>query len=155
MEFDRLRVQAIEQLARALVAADTLLGRQGEEDGEVRLGEVGRPLDVHATPAALVGHRRVVVAIVDDDPTGGQRGLDEGLEQLGTSGHEEVHLGLRRHALRPVQEQLSDAFTQLGSARLPHDQRIAAGQGAGEELDLGGLAGPVGPLESDEEAPHH
>jgi len=71
--------------------------------------------------------------------------------QLGAGGHEEVHLRLRAHAFRLVEDDLPDPLAELGAARFAENQWFPLRQRLRQQLDLRRLAGPVRTLERDED----
>src|SRR5579872_5433080 len=77
MELERFLLHPVGALARALVPPEASLDRALEQEGDVRTGEGRRPARRYTPGAALVGERRVVVAVGDHDLARRQRGRDD------------------------------------------------------------------------------
>jgi len=113
------------------------------------------PTRQYAASPTLVGESRVVVPVGDYDLARCKRRRDHLADQLAARCHEEVHLRLRVEREPGVKDDLADALTQLGAARLADDNRIVRAEPFTQHLDLRRLAGPLGALEGDEEASTH
>ncbi len=122
-----------------------------QEEGDVGAWKGRRPDGGQPTSAALVGKRRVVVAVGNHDLARRQRGGDHLADQLAAGGHEQVHLGLGVDLEALVQEHVSDLFAQLGASRFAYHHRVVLAQPLAQELRLRRLARTLGALERDEE----
>lgn len=121
-------------------------------------GPAGDPGDLggrEIAPGALVGDRGVDVAVGDDDGAALQCGADDGVDVLGAVRGVQQGLGAVREAgAGDVEEDRAQPLADRGRPRLAgHDDLVALGPDPlGQRLGLGGLAGPVAALQSDEEA---
>lgn len=140
-----------------------LLGFEVEDEEEVGVeaarGEaphVEDGLDAELHPHALVGHGGGEVAVGDDGLPRREGGSDDGVDELGTAGHIEEEFALGGHVVvGGIEEDAPDLLAQGGAAGLA-DQDDVEAVGFGEpflqEPRLGGLSGPVGAVEDDEDA---
>ena len=81
-----------------------------------------------------------MIPVGDHDPAESQRGRDHLMEELPSSGHEEVHLRFPIELHAAGQEQLAHPFAELGTSWFPHDDGLAVRELLAQQLDLGGLA---------------
>jgi hypothetical protein len=136
--------------------------RQIEQQGEIRreaaqhLARQG--LDErrrHATSAALVGPRRVGVAVADHPLTAGERRPDEVLDMDGASREHQQRLGLGRDPLRAaLQHDLAQTLGERRAARFArcHDREPVCAQRRGEGSGHRALPGAFDAFQSDEAA---
>ncbi len=114
-------------------------------------------LAVGEVPAgALVGERRVDVAVGDHHGTAGQCRRDDALDVLGLVGGVEQRLGaVGERAGGRVEHDLAQLLADLGVAGLVGEQHVVPllGEPAEQQPGLGRLAGTLAALERDEEAP--
>src|SRR5207245_1256961 len=89
------------------------------------------------------------------DPVADERRGDHICDELPARGHAQVHLGFGVELQRAIEHDLADALTQLVAARLSHQHRLAVRQRRAQQLDLRGLARPLGPLERYEQSRTH
>ena len=127
---------------------DRPVGHEAPDRSKV---EVEHPLEPEAAGDSLVGDRRVDVAVADDGCTPRERRPDELLDVLGARGRVERRLGPRGY-VATVQQQVANFFPEWCATRLAREDDLGSlGLEAGaEQPRLGGLAGAVEPLESDE-----
>ena len=108
---------------------------------------------VHSEPAgeALVGERRVDVAVGDHCLAGFESRTDDAVDELRASGREESRLRPRAH-LHSFEQQPPHFFPQRCATRLARcDDIVSVGpERVRQELRLSGLAGPVQSFEGDE-----
>src|SRR5919108_3289476 len=153
VEIDRLLLHPVLALAGRLMPAKTGLHRSLEQKGDVGLRERRGPHRRQTTRPALVGQRRVVIAVGDDDLPGGQ-GRGDGLRyELATRRHEEIHLGFGVDLQALVEQHLADLLAQLGASGFADYHRVARGEPLAEQLGLRRLARALRALERDEQPP--
>ena len=154
MEVGSLALDAV--CLRAALAGDG--GVDEDEERSVGKQVVGRtqvelqhPLDAEISRDALVGERRVDVAVADDVAARVERGRDNRVRELGARCCEERRFGPRAH-LHAFEEQPADLLTELRSAGLARRQDIVSvsAQRLGEAFRLRCLSGAVHPFEGDE-----
>jgi hypothetical protein len=131
-----------------------------EQERDVRLeaagGEAVHARDlVHPQPAraALVGERRVEVAVGHDDLALLERRPDRLRDELGAGRREQQRLGARADLERRVLQHVAKALADGRAARLAHGHGALA-EGVAQELGLGRLARPVHALEGHEQPTH-
>ena len=111
--------------------------------------------DAEPARAALVGERRVDVAVADHPRAAQERRADHALGELGTRGREQRRLRPRRH-LGTVEQQLADPLAERRAAGLAHGDDLVTlpGRPLGEQRRLGRLAGAVDAFERHEHSEH-
>ena len=168
--------QVAEGLADALVEAEVLgldpvqlaaaaaqAGRRVEVEQHDQVGQQpagGEPVDLldraPAQPAAgaLVGQGRVQVAVAEHHRAPLQGGADHRFDELGPGGREQQRLGPRVELRLRVEQHRPDPLPRRGATGLAGHDHLAAPalQDPAEQLQLGGLAGPLDPLEGDQAA---
>src|SRR5262245_35707212 len=149
---------ALDPIAGRAGAPPRLLGIDQQKERHVRKDasdrvHVQREHTVDAEPArdALIGERRVEVAIADDVRAPLERRLDHLGHELGPRRGEQRCFRPRRD-LRPVQDDLAHALPELRPARLPrqHDLAPRPLEVLPEKLRLRGSTGAVEALERHE-----
>ena len=100
-------------------------GIEGDHDAGVRQQAAGGEqvelqhiVDAQAASVALIGERRVDVAVDEHHPSGGQRRHQHVVSELGASGRVEERLGPGLHVGAVVQQAAPDALTERRAARL-------------------------------------
>ena len=93
--------------------------RSGSEPARRRRVQLAHGLDPEPARDALVGERRVDVAVADDPRAALERRPDHALGELGARGREQRRLGPGRH-LGPVEQQLADPLAERRAAGLAH-----------------------------------
>src|SRR6266540_1030692 len=140
---------------------DRLRGIEQDEERPVREQTARRmqvqlehPVDAEPTRKALVGERRVDVAVADDVRPVQESRVDDLLDELCARRREQRRLAPGRD-VDSAQEELTDPFTEFGAARLARRDHAApiAAKSLGEELGLRRLAGAVDSLEGNEHGP--
>src|ERR1051325_4754057 len=127
VKVQRLLLHAVLALACGRVPAEPCLHIAHEQERLVRARKGRRPGGDKPAPPALVGERRVVVAIGDHDLPGPQRRCDDLGDRLPAGSHEEVHLGLGVDGESLVKEDLADVLAELRSPRLADHHRLRRG----------------------------
>ena len=140
---------------------------QGKPQGHVGLQQVAAGLalnpllqlrqhgQVKTTPMALVGKGRIGKAVAQHHMALGESRQDDFLDVAAPSGKHQQGLGEWVHGV--VQHQLAQFFGQGGAARFARqgDGSSLLAKGIGQALDVGGLACPVHPFKTDENALAH
>lgn len=134
------------------------LGIDEHEERAVRQQPVGGDevelehlLDAEAPGDPLVRQRRVDVAVANHDPARLQRRADHAGDELGACRREERSLRPRAH-LHPLEEQTSHLLAERRPTGLAGGDDLAAvrAERLGEQVCLGGFAGPVQAFEGEE-----
>ena len=117
--------------------------------------EVAHLVAVEHAAGALVGDRRVEVAVLDHDVAALERRPHDGRDVVGAVGGVEQRLGARGDVAAVVQHDLAHLDADVGAARLAgaHDRAaLRASSHSLEQRRLRRLARAVAALEGDEEA---
>jgi UDP-glucose 4-epimerase len=143
---------------RRLCALEGDLRIDEDEEGSVREKLAGHDqieledaLETESPCYSLVRQRRVDVAVAHHVLPGHKGGSDNLVDELRSRRREKRCLGPCAH-LHPFEQKLADLLPELGAARLAGRDDVAAvrAERFGEQVGLGGLAGPVHAFESDE-----
>jgi hypothetical protein len=131
---------------------DRSVGKQTTDRGEV---EVEDALEPEVAAHALVGDRRVEIAIADDRRAAVERRPDHLLDVLGTRGRVQERFRPRRD-VPAVQDEAAHPLAEVGPARLAcgHDLEPVGLEPPAEELRLRRLPRAVEALERDEHGLH-
>ena len=160
MEVVLLGLEPVERLVVGVEALARDARVEVEQHGEVGQQALGRPqrevadlVAAEHAAGALVGDRRVEVAVLDDDVAALERGAHDGRDVVRAVGGVEQRLGARRDLAAVVQHDVADQHADLGAAGLAgaHDGAPARGEPLLEQRGLRRLADAVAALERDEQ----
>ena len=135
----------LEPVVDVAAPAPALLRRDVDDDGQVGHQVVDRPhvevvdlLGAEVAPRALVGHRRVGVAVGQHHLAAVERRPDQLVDVVGLVGGEQQRLGARRDVVA-VQHEVADLAPEVGAPGLAGDRHRASGglEGLAEQAPPG------------------